>query len=181
MLGTLHTLLIGKIEVEPILKNKRILKRKRQFNELCQDKSQILQPVQIFSKAIKIAFDQILSEIKTRVNRAVTSNLNYAFLNDHEILNMSTEEKKRADLVRKYEQDLNTFEFSPQLFNLIPSSKRLFYSFLISDFKFNDCCRRAPNSTRKAVNQMRSYKACSSTNSAHTCTYRLTYLTHKIY
>ncbi|KFM60383.1 hypothetical protein X975_12705, partial [Stegodyphus mimosarum] len=81
-----------KIEVEPILTNKRILKCKRQFDELCEDKSRTLHPVQLFSNAIKIVFDRIVAEIKTTVNSAATLNSNFAFLNVCEILNMSIEE-----------------------------------------------------------------------------------------
>ena len=60
-----------KIGVDPILANKRIPripKRKKQFDELCEDESRTLQPVQLFSKAIKIVFDRIISEIKMRVD-----------------------------------------------------------------------------------------------------------------
>lgn len=84
-----------KIGVDLILANKRILripKRKKQFDELCEDESRTLQPVQLFSKAIKIVFDRIISEIKMGVDSATTLNLNFAFLNGHKMLNMSTEE-----------------------------------------------------------------------------------------
>ncbi|XP_035234155.1 serine/threonine-protein kinase PINK1, mitochondrial-like [Stegodyphus dumicola] len=37
-----------KIEVEPILTNKRILKRKKQFDELYENESQLLHPAQLF-------------------------------------------------------------------------------------------------------------------------------------
>ncbi|CAH1106355.1 unnamed protein product [Psylliodes chrysocephalus] len=71
----------GKIGVEPIPSNKRIPRCKKQFDEMCNDESQILQPVQLFSQATKMLFDRVLSEIKKRVDGATTLNSNFAFLN----------------------------------------------------------------------------------------------------
>ncbi|CAH1101290.1 unnamed protein product [Psylliodes chrysocephalus] len=107
-----------KIGVEPILPNKRIPRCKKQFDEMCDDESRTLQPVQLFSQAKIMIFDRILSEIKKRVDSATTLNSNFAFLNGTEILNMSNEElqKHGADLGRKYERDLNAVEFCQELY-----------------------------------------------------------------
>lgn len=107
-----------KIGVEPVLPNKRIPKCKKQFDEMCNDESQTLQPNQLFSKDIMIVFDRIMSEMKKRVDSASSLNSNFAFLNGSEILTMSTEElqKHGADLARKYERDLNTVEFCQELY-----------------------------------------------------------------
>lgn len=72
----------------------------KQFEELCEDKLRTIKPVQLFSKAIKIVFDRIISKIKTRVDSPTTLYLNFAFLNGNNILNMMTEEiqKNGADL-----------------------------------------------------------------------------------
>nr|CAH7732521.1 unnamed protein product [Callosobruchus chinensis] len=107
-----------KTGVEPILENKRIPKRKKHFDEMCEDKLQTLQPLQLFSKELMMVFDRIISEIKKRFECATMLNLNFAFLNGTNILNMSAEElqKHGADLARKYEGDLNTIEFCQELY-----------------------------------------------------------------
>lgn len=51
---------------DPILQNKRIPKRKKHFDEMCEEELQTLQPVQLFSKEIMMVFDRIISEIKKR-------------------------------------------------------------------------------------------------------------------
>lgn len=107
----------AKIGVDPVLKNKRIPKCKKQYDELCDDESRTLQSAQLLSKSIKMVFDRVISEITTRFESATTLNLNFAFLNGYEILNMSTEEliKNGTDLARKYDQDLNESEFCQEL------------------------------------------------------------------
>lgn len=106
-----------KIEVDPILINKGILNCIKEFDELREDESQTPQTIQLFSKAINIIFDRIISKMKTRSDSASRLNSNFVFLNGFEILNMSTKElqKKASDLTQKYERDLNAFEFRQEL------------------------------------------------------------------
>lgn len=104
--------------VDPILQNKRIPKRKKHFDEMCDDELQTLQPVQLFSKEIMMVFDRIISEIKKRFDCATQLNLNFSFLNGTNILKMPIEELQKcgADLARKYERDLNAVEFCQELY-----------------------------------------------------------------
>ncbi|GBP53239.1 hypothetical protein EVAR_88123_1 [Eumeta japonica] len=104
--------------VDPILQNKRISKRKKHFDEMCEDELQTLQPVQLFSKKIMMVFDLIISEIKKRFDCATMLNLNFAFLNGTNILKMSIEELQKygADLARKYKRDLSAVEFCQELY-----------------------------------------------------------------
>lgn len=107
-----------KVGVEPILQNKRIPKRKKHFDEICEDESRTLQSVQLFSKEIMMVFDRIISEIKKRFDCATMLNMNFAFLNGTNILKMSIEDLQKygADLARKYERDLNSVEFCQELY-----------------------------------------------------------------
>lgn len=109
--------MLKKSGVDPILKNKRIPKRKKHFDEICEDELQTLQPIQLFSKEIIMVFDRIVSEIKKRFDSATMLNLNFAFLNGPNILKMSTDELQKygADLARKYERDLSAVEFCQEL------------------------------------------------------------------
>ncbi|VEN56975.1 unnamed protein product [Callosobruchus maculatus] len=120
----------AKTGVEPILQHKRIPKRKKQFDETCEDELQTLQPVQLFSKEIMMVFDRTISEIKKRFECASMLNSNFAFLNGYFILNMPIVElqKHGADLARKYERDLNSVEFCQELYVFKEQAPLLFGS-----------------------------------------------------
>nr|CAI5843044.1 unnamed protein product [Callosobruchus analis] len=109
--------LAEKCGVDPILENKRIPKRKKKFDEMCEEELPLLQPVQLFSKEIMMVFDRIISEIKKRFDCATMLNLNFAFLNGTNILKMSNEELQKygGDLARKYERDLSAVALATDL------------------------------------------------------------------
>ena len=110
-------LLSEKLSIVPVLKSKRISRKKRQHGEVCEDESRTLKPTQIFSKDIKEVFDKILTEIGTRLESAKSLNENFTFLNGLAFLNMSTEDlqKSEADLARKYAKNLNAVDFCQEL------------------------------------------------------------------
>ncbi|KAL3282555.1 hypothetical protein HHI36_005735, partial [Cryptolaemus montrouzieri] len=70
-----------------------------------------------YSKDIKLVFNKILTEIKSRVESAKSLHENLAFLSGHAFLNMSTVDlqARGVDLARKYSKDLNVVDFCQEL------------------------------------------------------------------
>lgn len=56
--------------MEPVFKSKPIYKRKPQHKEICENQSKTPDPIQLLFKDIKVIFDEILTEINTRIESA---------------------------------------------------------------------------------------------------------------